>query len=379
MKELLLTGNQAVAHAVRNSGVEVVSAYPITPSTPVVEEIAKMVERGEMNARLILVESEHSAMSACIGASLGGVRAFTATSSHGLAYMHEMLHYAVNARTPVVMAVANRAIGPGWNIWADLSDSMSQRDVGWIQLYCESNQEIYDSIAMAYRVAEHEDVILPVMVCYDGFVLSHTSMPVKPDDLREFTGEYEPLWKVDFENPETHGNILPPDYFMELRYEICRSHAAALKIMERVEREFYETFSRRTPLIFESYRLDDADVAIVTAGAISSEAKIAVDSLREKGVRAGLLRIRCFRPLPSHRIVQALRDVERVYVFDRSVSVGSEGQIFQELRSSFYGFQSSPEICGYVVGLGGRDVTSEIFENAVTGRINSEWVMEVMV
>ncbi len=379
MRGMLLTGNQAVAHAVKNSEVGVVSAYPITPSTPVVEEIAKMVENGEMNARLILVESEHSAMSACIGASLGGIRAFTATSSHGLAYMHEMLHYAVNARTPIVMAVANRAIGPGWNIWADLSDSMSQRDVGWIQIYCESNQEIYDSIAMAYRVAEHKDVLLPAMVCYDGFVLSHTSMPVRPDNLREFTGEYEPVWKIDFENPETHGNILPPDYFMELRHEISRSHERALKIMKKVEVEFYESFSRKTPLIFENYRLDDADVAIVTAGAISSEAKIAVDSLRERRIRAGLLRIRCFRPFPSQHVAQVLRDIERVYVFDRSVSVGSEGQIFQELKSAFYSSTSKPEIYGCVVGLGGRDVTSEIFENVVSGRIHSGWVMEVVV
>jgi len=379
MTEKLLTGNQAVAHAVKNSGVEVISAYPITPSTPVVEEIAEMVESGEMNARLILVESEHSAMSACIGASLGGSRTFTATSSHGLAYMHEMLHYAVNARTPVVMAVANRAIGPGWNIWADLSDSMSQRDTGWIQFYCESNQEIYDTIAMAYRVAEHGDVLLPAMVCYDGFVLSHTSMPVKLDDFGEFLEGYRPVWKVDFGNPETHGNIVPPEYFMELRHEVFASHLRALDIMERVQKEFFETFSRETPLIVENYRLDNADSVLVTAGAISSEAKIAVDNLRRSGIKAGLLRIRCFRPFPAQHIIGALNDVERVYVFDRSVSIGSEGQIFQEIRSAFYGLSSPPEIHGCVVGLGGRDVTSSVFEKVVFGKIKPGWLEEVMV
>lgn len=379
MKEMLLTGNQAAAYAVKNSGVDVVSAYPITPSTPVVEEIAEMVERGEMNARLILVESEHSAMSACIGASLGGARAFTATSSHGLAYMHEMLHYAVNARTPIVMTVANRAIGPGWNIWADLSDAMSQRDVGWIQIYCESNQEIYDSVAMAYKVAEHQDVLLPAMVCYDGFVLSHTSMPVRIDNLSELLNEYEPVWKVSFDNPETHGNITPPEYFMELRHSIFRSHERALKVMESVEREFSEIFSRNTSLITEEYRLEDADTAIVTAGAISSEAKIAVDNLRKRRIRAGLLRIRSFRPFPSKHVVKSLNGVEKVYVFDRSVSMGSEGQIFQELKSSFHNSPSSPEIYGCVVGLGGRDVRSEIFERVVSGKIRSGWVMEVVV
>ena len=379
MTEKLLTGNQAVAQAVKNSRVGVVSAYPITPSTPVVEEIAGMVESGEMNARLILVESEHSAMSACIGASLGGARAFTATSSHGLAYMHEMLHYAVNARTPIVMAVANRAIGPGWNIWADLSDAMSQRDTGWIQIYCESNQEIYDSIAMAYRVAEHEDVLLPAMVCYDGFVLSHTSMPVKLDDFAEFVGEYEAVWKVDFDDPSTHGNITPPDYFMDLRHEVSRSHERALKVMEKVEREFYETFSRETPLIAEQYRLEGADAAIVTAGAISSEAKIAVDSLRRNGIKVGLVRIRCFRPFPTRHIVKALNGVDKVYVFDRSVSVGSEGQIYQEVRSAFYGLSSPPEIYGCVVGLGGKDVTSLVFEKVVLGEMRPGWIEEVIV
>ena len=373
----LLTGNQAVAHAVKNAEVEVVAAYPITPATPVIEEIAKMVDRGEFSARLILVESEHSAMAACIGATLAGSRSFTATSSHGLAYMHELLHFAVNSRAPVVLAVANRAIGPGWNIWADLSDSMSQRDTGWIQLYCESNQEIYDTIAMAYRIAESEEVLLPVMVCYDGFVLSHTSMPVELTDVREFVGKgFE--WKVDFDDPATHGNILPPEYFMELRREIHLSHLKALEVMKNVEREFCEFSGRYTPLVLEDYMLEGAEVAIVTAGALSSEAKVAVEELRKMGLKAGLLRLKAFRPFPKREVAEMLKNVEEVFVFDRSASLGFFGQICSEVRASLFDLPSPPRVFGKVAGLGGRDVTYKVIKKAVLGKIEDDWILEVV-
>ena len=250
----ILTGNETAAYAAMNSNVRVVAAYPITPATPVVETISKLVEEGKMLAKFIRVESEHSAMAACIGASAAGSRAFTATSSHGLAYMHEMLHWATNARTPIVMAVANRAIGPGWNIWADLGDSLSQRDTGWIQFYCSNNQEIYDTIAMAYKLAENRRVLLPAMVCYDGFVLSHTSMPVELTEFGDFLHEYKPVWKLDADNPFTHGNILPPEEFAELRHNIQKAHDRALKLMYKIEEEFYELYGRRTPLILEEYK-----------------------------------------------------------------------------------------------------------------------------
>jgi pyruvate/2-oxoacid:ferredoxin oxidoreductase alpha subunit len=374
----IITGNQAAALAAKNAKVRVVAAYPITPATPVVEELSKMVETGEMKAHFILVESEHSAMAACIGASAAGSRTFTATSSHGLAYMHELLHYATNARTPVVMAVANRAIGPGWNIWADLSDSISQRDTGWMQFYCSDNQEIYDTIIMAYRIAEHRDVLLPAMVCYDGFVLSHTAMPIEITDVNDFIDEYHPVWRLDFDEPSTHGNILPPDYFMELRREVCEAHERALKVMKEVEREFYEYSGRLTPLILEEYRLEDADVAMVTMGAISSEAKIAVDELRKRGVKAGLLRLKAFRPFPKQEVVEKLGSVEKVYVFDRSVSPGFDGQLFSELKAVLWDLRSPPEVYGRIVGLGGRDVTSRVFEKAVLGELDKKWVMEVI-
>jgi pyruvate/2-oxoacid:ferredoxin oxidoreductase alpha subunit len=340
----------------------------------VVETVAKLVESGEMQAKMIRVESEHSAMAACIGASAAGSRTFTATSSHGLAYMHEMLHWATNARTPVVMAVANRAIGPGWNIWADLSDALSQRDTGWIQLYCSGNQEIYDTIAMAYRLAEDRKVLLPAMVCYDGFVLSHTAMPVEITDFEGFLEEYNPKWRLDADNPFTHGNILPPEPFAELRHNIQKAHDRALKIMKKIEEEFYEFTKRETPLILEEYRTEDADIVIVTMGAIASEAKIAVNSLREKKVKAGLLRIKSFRPFPEKEVKNYLEG-KRVYVFDRAISPGSGGQLFREIRSAL-AFSDVKSVVPRVVGIGGIDVTKRTIEKAIFER--KIWIKEVV-
>lgn len=293
----MLTGNQAAAFAAMNSMVRFVAAYPITPATPVIETISKLVEEGIMKAKFVPVESEHSAMAACIGASAAGLRTFTATSSHGLAYMHEMLHWAVNARTPVVMVVANRAIGPGWNIWSDLSDSLSQRDTGWLQFYCSSVQEIYDTIAMSYRVAE--DVMVPAMVCYDGFVLSHTSVPVEITPLEGFINEYQPKWRISIEKPFTHGNILPPDAYFSLRKAIHKAHRKALELMPEIEEEFFDHTGRSTPMLYETYRFEDAEEVLVAVGAVASEARIAVDILRSAGVKAGLLRLKSFRPFPS--------------------------------------------------------------------------------
>ncbi|RLI81488.1 pyruvate ferredoxin oxidoreductase [Archaeoglobales archaeon] len=370
----ILTGNETAAYAAMNSKARVVAAYPITPVTPVVETISKLVEEGRMHAKFIRVESEHSAMAACIGASAAGSRAFTATSSHGLAYMHEMLHWATNARTPIVMAVANRAIGPGWNIWADLGDALSQRDTGWIQFYCSNNQEIYDTIAMAYKLAEDRKVLLPAMVCYDGFVLSHTSMPVELTEFDDFLSEYEPVWKLDAENPFTHGNILPPEDFAELRHNIQKSHDRALKLMKKIEEEFFELYGRRTPLILEEYKMEDAEKVIVTMGAIGSEAKVAVDSLREKKVKAGLVRLKSFRPFPEKELRNLLED-KKVYVFDRAISPGSGGPLYNELKSAL-AFSPVKRIIPKIVGIGGIDVTKRTFERAIFER--KVWIKEVV-
>ncbi len=370
----ILTGNETAAYAAMNSKARVVAAYPITPVTPVVETISKLVEEGRMHAKFIRVESEHSAMAACIGASAAGSRAFTATSSHGLAYMHEMLHWATNARTPIVMAVANRAIGPGWNIWADLGDALSQRDTGWIQFYCSNNQEIYDTIAMAYKLAEDRKVLLPAMVCYDGFVLSHTSMPVELTEFDDFLSEYEPVWKLDAENPFTHGNILPPEDFAELRHNIQKSHDRALKLMKKIEEEFFELYGRRTPLILEEYKMEDAEKVIVTMGAIGSEAKVAVDSLREKKVKAGLVRLKSFRPFPEKELRNLLED-KKVYVFDRAISPGSGGPLYNELKSAL-AFFPVKRIIPKIAGIGGIDVTKRTFERAIFER--KVWIKEVV-
>ena len=370
----ILTGNETAAYAAMNSKARVVAAYPITPVTPVVETISKLVEEGRMHAKFIRVESEHSAMAACIGASAAGSRAFTATSSHGLAYMHEMLHWATNARTPIVMAVANRAIGPGWNIWADLGDALSQRDTGWIQFYCSNNQEIYDTIAMAYKLAEDRKVLLPAMVCYDGFVLSHTSMPVELTEFDDFLSEYEPVWKLDAENPFTHGNILPPEDFAELRHNIQKSHDRALKLMKKIEEEFFELYGRGTPLILEEYKMEDAEKVIVTMGAIGSEAKVAVDSLREKKVKAGLVRLKSFRPFPEKELRNLLED-KKVYVFDRAISPGSGGPLYNELKSAL-AFFPVKRIIPKIAGIGGIDVTKRTFERAIFER--KVWIKEVV-
>jgi pyruvate/2-oxoacid:ferredoxin oxidoreductase alpha subunit len=370
----ILTGNETAAYAAMNSKVRVVAAYPITPATPVVETLSRLVEDGKMQAKFIRVESEHSAMAACIGASAAGSRAFTATSSHGLAYMHEMLHWATNARTPIVMAVANRAIGPGWNIWADLGDALSQRDTGWIQFYCSSNQEIYDTIAMAYRLAEDRKVLLPAMVCYDGFVLSHTSMPVELTKFDDFLSEYEPVWQLDAEDPFTHGNILPPEEFAELRHSIQKSHDRALKLMKKIEEEFYELYGRRTPLILDEYKTEDAEKVIVTMGAIGSEAKVAVDSLREKKIKAGLVRLKSFRPFPEKELKNLLED-KKIFVFDRAISPGSGGPLYNELKSAL-AFTPVKRITPRIVGVGGIDVTKRTFERALFER--KIWIKEVI-
>jgi pyruvate/2-oxoacid:ferredoxin oxidoreductase alpha subunit len=370
----ILTGNESAAFAAMNSFVRVVAAYPITPVTPVVETISKLVENGKMNARLIRVESEHSAMAACIGASAAGSRAFTATSSHGLAYMHEMLHWATNARTPVVMGVANRSIGPGWNIWADLSDSLSQRDTGWIQFYCSNNQEIFDTIAMAYKLAESKRVLLPVMVCYDGFVLSHTSMPVELTEFGDFLSEYEAVWKLDVKNPFSHGNILPPEEFAELRHNIQKAHDRALRLMEKIEKEFYELYGRKTPLILEEYKVEDAEKVIVTMGAIGSEARVAVDSLREKKVKAGLVRLKSFRPFPEKQLRELLEN-KKIFVFDRAISPGSGGPLYQELKATLSSIPVK-RLSPRVVGIGGIDVTKRTFERALFER--KIWIKEVI-
>lgn len=361
----VITGNQAVAYGVMLSRVQLISAYPITPQTTIVEELSELCASGRLKSRFLKVESEHSAMAALIGASTGGVRVFTATSSHGLAYMHEMLHWASGARLPIVMVNVNRAIAPPWNIWNDQSDSLSQRDTGWIQLYCENNQEVLDTILQAYRIAE--SVKLPVMVVLDAYVLSHTSEPVEipgVEEVDKFLPQYCPEYSIDTEEPLSFSMIATPEHFFEFRYKIQRAMEQVPEISKKVEDEFRSKFGRSYGAI-ERYGEEDAKVILVTSGTVTSTSRIVIKKLTKKGYNLAGIKIKRFRPFPSEEIYGALRGAEKVAVIDRNLSAGVGGIFAQELKASLYPKEERPQIFGFISGLGGRDITPDLIEEAV--------------
>lgn len=359
------TGNHIAGYACRAARAEVIAAYPITPQSPVVEQIAEFVEKGEMNAKYIRVESEHSAMSACIGAAAAGARTFTATSAHGLALMHEMLQWAAAARLPIIMSVVNRAMGPGWNIWADFSDSLSQRDTGWLQFYCADNQEIFDTIIQAYKLCEDKRVAMPAMICHEGFILSHTSMPVEiPDqsEIDEFLPSYNPSWTLDVSNPVTHGSLIYPEWYMEFRYFMHEALENAVKLIPEIDRDYGKRFGREYGGHLECYRCEDADLLLLSMGTIGSEAKTAVDRLRNRGRKVGVVRVRVFRPFPKEQIRNLAEKPRMLTVIDRHISYGMEGPLFTETKASLYEKKEAPLMAGYIAGLGGRDVTYPVIE-----------------
>jgi 2-oxoisovalerate ferredoxin oxidoreductase alpha subunit len=296
------TANHLASYAAKAARVKVVAAYPITPQTTIVEKIADFVENHEMDAEYIRVESEHSAMVACIGAAATGVRTFTATSSHGLALMHEALHWASGSRLPIVMAVVNRAMGAPWSIWPDLADSLSQRDTGWIQFYCADNQEVFDTIIQAYKLCENEKVFLPAMVCLEGFILSHTYTPARiPDQgkIDSYLPPYKSGWILDIDHPYSHGNLVSPEWYMEFRYMIQEAMDNAKHLIPQIDEEYGELFGSRYGGLIEKYKCDDADLILLTMGTIGSESKLAVDKLRKEGQKVGSARAR--RKLPDPR------------------------------------------------------------------------------
>ena len=368
MKKVMV-GNHAVSWGARLARVEVISAYPITPQTQVVEELSEMCADGRLDARFIKVESEHSAMAACVGASAAGARAFTATSSQGLALMHEMLHWAANGRLPIVMANVNRALGPGWNIWTDQSDSLAQRDTGWVQLYCETNQEVLDTTLMAFKLAEAVD--LPVMLVLDAFFLSHTAEPVDipdPETADVFLGPRQARYKLDVNDPRSFGALVKPDAYMEMRWHLQQAMEHVPGVLADVELEFAERMGRRYGAV-ESYRLEGADMVLVTSGTITSTARYVVDRLRERDEKVGLIKIKMFRPFPAAPLRAALMrgGVERVAVLDRNLSPGRGGIFAEELKAALYGGNGTagPKVFGYILGLGGRDVTPRVIEDIV--------------
>lgn len=358
MTVMIDTGNYIAAKAAVMARPDVVAAYPITPQTTLVEGIANYVKTGEFKGEYICVESEHSAMSACIGASAAGVRTFTGTSSHGLLLMHEMLHWAALARLPIVMCNINRVVGPGWNIWTDENDSISQRDTGWIQFYCSSNQEIFDTVIQSFKLAENEKVLLPVMINYNAFILSHTSMPVNIPEQKEiddFLQKYKPQWKLDVNNPITFGNIILPADYEKIRRDMQKSQENAKKLIPEIAKEWKKKFGRYHGDLIEEYKCDGADHILLAMGAIGAESKVSINNLRKEGLKIGLARVRTFRPFPNEEILKLGKQADLI-VIDRNISIGSEGALFSEVKASLYG-KSDAKVHGFIAGLGGKDVT----------------------
>jgi 2-oxoisovalerate ferredoxin oxidoreductase alpha subunit len=373
MNVMIDTGNYIAAKAAVMARPDVVAAYPITPQTTLVEGIANYVKSGEFKGEYICVESEHSAMSACIGASATGVRTFTGTSSHGLLLMHEMLHWAALARLPIIMCNINRVIGPGWNIWADENDSISQRDTGWIQFYCSSNQEIFDTIIQSFKLAENEKVLLPVMINLNAFILSHTSMPAYiPDqkEIDEFIPKYQPKWELDVNNPITFGNIIGPEGYEKIRRDMQYASEYSKKLIIDIAKEWKKQFGRFHGNLIEKYRCENADYILLSMGAVGSESKVAIDNLREQGLKVGLARVRTFRPFPNEDILDLAKQADLI-VIDRNISIGSEGALSNEVKGSLYA-KSDAKVYSFIAGLGGKDVTFQHIENMCKKVVNGK-------
>lgn len=380
-KTVAVTGNQAVAEALRQINPDVIAAYPITPSTDIMQRFADFVNNGKVDTELVLVESEHSAMSACIGASAAGGRVATATSSQGMALMWEMLHIASGYRLPILMALVNRALSAPLNIHGDHSDGMGMRDCGWIQLWSENAQEAYDNTIMALRIAEHKDVRLPIAVNMDGFIISHSieSMQYMSDeDVKKFIGEYiqiDPL--LDMDHPKSIGALVLPDYYMEHKRAQHEAMLQVKRVVLDVSAEFAKLTGRDYGL-FETYRLEDADVALVALNSAAGTIKDEVDRYREKGIKAGLLKPRLFRPFPYEEVGAALKNTKAVCVMDRADSYGGFGPMYMEIASALYPHRG-PLLFNKIYGLGGRDlmpidvdqVIEEAAEVAKTGVVKT--------
>jgi len=354
----VITGDHAVAIGAKLSRAEVVPAFPITPQTLIIEHIADFVNDGEMDAKFLTMESEHSVMSAAAAAEAAGARVFTATSSQGLAFMHEMVYATAPLRLPVVMANANRTLGAPPGIWCEYNDSMGVRDSGWLQIYVEDNQEALDMIIQAYRIAEDKRVLLPVMPCLDGFVLTHTVEPVEiPEqkDVDAFLPPYEPDVILDPARPAMIGTFMPAEYIMELRRQTAGAVESSKNVIKEVNDEFAKVFGRDYGGLIDTYQMDDAEVALITMGTVTSTSRQVVDEMRTDGKKVGLVKLRFFRPFPSEELKKKLVGIHAVGVVDRSLSFMGGGQAFNEVRSALYGF--SIPIINHLAGLGGRDVT----------------------
>ena len=356
-KAVLLTGNQAVAWGARLARPMVVPVYPITPQTPILEQLTQFQAEGKFDAEIITPESEHSVMSACIPASLVGTRVFTATASQGILLMHELLHYASGARAPIVMANVNRTVASPWAFWPDQTDSLSQRDTGWIQYYVESAQEALDTVIQAFRVAEQ--VLVPTLVNLDAFYVSHAMEPVlipSQELVDAYLPAFDPPHRLDTDHVESWGNVVTQDMFFRHRQALGEAMGRVPDLATQADQD-WSRLTDRSYGVIECYRCDGAATVIVTMGSMSGTARDAVDLLREAGQAVGLVKVRLFRPLPTQALIDALSGVEEVIVLDRNYSPGHGGVLHQELRAAFYGSAATPRIHGLLAGVGGVNVS----------------------
>lgn len=371
---IIEAGNVAAAMGVKLAGAQVVAAYPITPQTPLTEKLSELVDSGGMDAQYIPVESEHSAMSVCIAASSTGARAFTATSANGLLYMNEQLHWAAGARLPIVMCVVNRGIGAPWTVWNDHQDAVSQRDTGWIQLFCCDHQQIIDTVIQAFRIAE--TVRIPVMVCYDGYILSHTYMPFEMPDQKEvdrFLPAFEPDWALDPACPANLNTVTLPDIrpdvrgntapgYMEIRHDLHADLRRSIGVVEEADSRFSEIFGRGGHPFIEPYRCEDADYVAVAMGSLSYHIRDVADSLREEGIAVGAAGLRLHRPFPDRAVAEFLSGKKGVVVMEKALSYGYEGPLYTDIKAALYNCADRPEITNFILGLGGREIrTRDIY------------------
>lgn len=384
MVKKVIEASMAIAIAAKLCKPSVMAIYPITPQTHIPEAIADFVYDGEMDCELINVESEHSALSACLGAQATGVRTFTATAAQGLALMHEILFITSGMRLPVVMAIANRALSAPINIWADHSDSIASRDSGWMQFFVESAQEALDTTIMAFKIAENKDVLLPAMVCLDGFTLTHVYEPVDIPDQKQvdkFLPSYSPLFKLDPKKPLTLGPIGFPNSFMEFKEQQQKAMLKALKITEDVNEQFKSVFGRSYGNgLIETYKIQDADYAIVAMGTICGTSRVVIDNLRKQGKKIGLIKIKSFRPFPEKDIIDLTKKLKAIAILDRDISLGQQGALFTEIRSAIHN-KNKTIVNSFIVGLGGRDVTPSTIKTAINKTIQSkttitEWLLK---
>ncbi len=359
---MFLTGNHAAAYGARLARPQVIAAYPITPQSPIYEKLSEWDGKGELGARMMRVESEHSAMAACISASLTGVRTFTATASQGLALMHELLHFASGMRVPVVMVNVNRALAAPWSFWSEQTDSLSQRDTGWLQFYVADNQEALDTVIQAFKVSE--TILLPTMVVLEAFYTSHFMEPVEVPDQKsvdEFLPPFQPVVKLDPGRPAAFNQTVTQGQYAEFRIQRQKAMGDALKVAEAVDQEYETRFGRGYGLM-ECYCLEGAETVLVTAGTIGSTAKAVVDGLREKGRRVGMVRMRLFRPFPREECIESLMYAKKIVVIDRNISLGQEGIFCEELKSALYSSRNRVPVFGFVMGLGGTNVSPDHIE-----------------